>query len=241
MGLFSRKKRGNTDDPTLANIDESSASVDDEAPSADIEPGPAPLEAVEMLIDREWERIAGPGSWWTGGERVAIATDARRAAAGMEPSGVLPPPVEEATRRVALDAAGIRDTDVARWEFEGLDHFAYVEIVGIVSRLLALDVTMLGLGRTPRPLPDDLPGDSTGEKPDGAAITTGWAPTVGPATAPSSLSAVPGEAAGMWDVHAVLYLSLDQMFDMQVELDGLTRPQIELVAARTSALNECFY
>ena len=34
---------------------------------------------------------------------------------------------------------------------------------------------------------------------------------------------------------------MEEMFEMQLERDGLTRPQIELVAARTSALNDCFY
>ena len=45
----------------------------------------------------------------------------------------------------------------------------------------------------------------------------------------------------MLDVHDVLYATMDQMFEMQLEREGLTRPQIELVAARTSRLNECFY
>ena len=45
----------------------------------------------------------------------------------------------------------------------------------------------------------------------------------------------------MFDLHGVLYATMEEMFEMQLERDGLTRPQIELVAARTSALNDCFY
>ena len=45
----------------------------------------------------------------------------------------------------------------------------------------------------------------------------------------------------MFDLHGVLYASMEEMFEMQLEREGLTRPQIELVAARTSSLNDCFY
>ena len=62
-----------------------------------------------------------------------------------------------------------------------------------------------------------------------------------PASAPSSLTAVPPESVAMFDVHDVLYASIKQMFDLELERNGLQRPQIELVAARTSRLNDCVY
>jgi hypothetical protein len=229
MGLFSRKKRETTE------------SVDGEVTAEATDPGPAALAAFDQLLDREWERLANAGTWWTGGERVAIAADARLASVSEKPSGVLPPPIQEATRRIAAEPAGIRDTDVARWELEGLDPFAYIEVTGIVSRLMALDTASFGLGRSLRELPDQESGEPSRVKPAGAMITTGWAPTIGPATAPGSLSAVPAEAEAMFDLHDVLYATMDQMFEMQLEREGLKRPQIELVAARTSRLNECFY
>lgn len=247
MGLFTRKKREATDDPSIEGFPATNLTESDEAtPTAadDTEPsddGPLAIDEFDALIDREWERLSNAGTWWSGGERVAIADDARRAVEGQPPSGVLPTPVEEATRRIAAEAAGIRGTDVARWEIEGLDSFAFVEIAGIVSRLMAIDVASFGLGRELRPLPEPEEGDPTRERPAGAAITTGWAPTIGPASAPSSLTAVPPEAEAMFDVHGVLYATMEQMFDRQLEREGLSRPQIELVAARTSSLNDCFY
>ena len=45
----------------------------------------------------------------------------------------------------------------------------------------------------------------------------------------------------MFDLHRVLYLPLEEMLDVGAARDGLSRPQLELVAARTSALNDCFY
>ncbi|GJM37932.1 MAG: hypothetical protein DHS20C19_12990 [Acidimicrobiales bacterium] len=236
MGLFSRKKREPVDDTVSDAADEQ----DPPAPESDPATGEA-RDAFEQLIDREWERLSSAGTWWTAGERVAIAVDARLAMAGEEPTGVLPPPLEEATARIAACPATIRGTDVARWELDGLDSFAYVETVGIVSRLMALDTAAFGLGIKARRLPEPQPGAPTRIRPDDAALTTGWSPTVGPASAPSSLTAVPDEAEAMFDFHGVLYATMEEMFDMQLEREGLTRPQIELVAARTSTLNECFY
>ena len=247
MGLFSRKKRETTDDPSLDGFaatdlrETADAALDGALDGGGADDGPAPLYEFEALVEREWRRLANPGTWWTGGERVAIARDARLAADGQPCSGVLPAPVEEATRRISVDAAGIRGTDVARWELEGLDPFAFVEITGVVSRLMAIDITSFGLDRKIRPLPEPEPGEPSCDRPEGAVITTGWAPTIGPASAPSSLTAVPPEAEAMFDVHGVLYASMEQMFEMQLVRDGFTRPQIELVAARTSSLNDCFY
>ncbi|MEM7139814.1 MAG: hypothetical protein AAF548_02205 [Actinomycetota bacterium] len=245
MGLFSRKKREHTDDPTLADTEAEGPMdhIDDDAGSSDLGERAASKAraAFAELVDREFERLAHAGTWWTGGERLAIAADARRALAGEPLSGILPPPVEDATRRVAAAPATIRGTDVARWELDGLDSFAYVELVGVISRLIAIDTASYGLDIDLRDLPAAAGGEPTKTAPDDAQITTGWAPTIGPASAPSSLSAVPPEADAMFDLHGVLYTSLDGMFDMQLVRDGLTRPQIELVAARTSSLNDCFY
>lgn len=210
MGLFSRKKRA-----------------------------PGPRDAFAALLDREWDRLATAGTWWTGGERIAIADDARRAVAGDDPSGILPAPLADATRRLAVAPATIGGTDVVRWELDGLDPFAYVETVGIVSRLMALDTAAYGLGLPLRPLPEPRPGVPSREKPAEAAITTGWSPTVGAASALTSLTAVPPEADAMLDLHDVLYVDMEKLGDTQLEVDGLTRPQIELVAARTSCLDDC--
>lgn len=123
----------------------------------------------------------------------------------------------------------------------GLDVFAYVEIVGIVSQVMALDVAAFGLGRSQEPLPVGEPGEPTRESPEGAEITNAWVPTVGPAWAPEALSAVTAERDAIVMLHGPLYMTMHQMGDMQIVRNGMTRPQIELVAARTSMLNDCFY
>ena len=193
------------------------------------------------LIDREWARLAAPGTWWTGEQRIGIAAETRAALAGEPSLGLLHAAPAEACRRVAAEPATIRAIDLERWESEGLDGFAFVELVGIVSRLTAVDVASFGLGLQPAPLPEATSGEPALHRPEEAAVTTGWAPTIGPAGAPNSLSAVPAEAEAMFDIHGVMYATMDQMFDLKLERNALSRPQIELVAARTSRLNDCFY
>ena len=68
----------------------------------------------------------------------------------------------------------------------------------------------------------------------------GWVPTVGPASPPSALSSVPDEHEAMHDLHAIFYLAVADMADLDADR-GLHRTQMELVAARTSLLNECFF
>lgn len=208
--------------------------------------GPAAAAGFSALVDREWARMAAPGTWWSGAQRVAIAGEARAAmtsATGATTAGALPPVAAEAARRVAAEACSIRESDVKGWDADGLDPLAYVELVGVVSRLAAVDVATFGLGLDLRPLPDptDEQPRPSGETADDATVNGGWVPTVGPASAPSALTAVPPEHDAMFEVSAGLYMSIVDMGDLGHVRDGLDRAQTELVAARTSWLNECFY
>ena len=199
------------------------------------------LSEFEALVDREWDRVANAGTWWTGTQRVAIASEARLAHDDAPSTNHLSAAATEAARRVSVEAATIRQVDIDRWADGGLDPFAYVELVSVVSRLAAIDVATFGLGMDERPLPIPQLGNPSLERPADAVVSDGWVPTVGPAWAPGSLSAVPDEVDAMFDVHGVLYLSMEQMSDNEIVRDGIHRTQIELTAARTSWLNECFY
>lgn len=202
---------------------------------------PTPSQEYEQALRFEWTHLAAPGAWWTGPERVAIAAEARLTTMGLPPTGALPVAATDAARTVATEASTIRADTIALWEYDGLDVFAYVEIVGIVAIVIALDVAAFGLGRTLEPLPIGLPGQPSRIRPDGAVTTNGWVPTVGPAWAPEALSAVTAERDAMVAVHGPLYMTMHEMGDLQIVKNGMTRDQIELVAARTSMLNDCFY
>ena len=56
-----------------------------------------------------------------------------------------------------------------------------------------------------------------------------------------AMSLVPAEVRAMRDLSGAHYLSMDQMMDFATRHRAISRGQIELLAGRVSALNECFY
>jgi hypothetical protein len=118
---------------------------------------------------------------------------------------------------------------------------AYVELVGIVCRMVAIDTAAFGLGLDAPPLPVPSNGDPSGALADDVDIVDAWVPTQGPAFPPSALSAVPGATELLFDVHDVLYLSIEEMGSNDAARNGVSRAQLELTAARTSFVNDCFY
>ncbi len=111
----------------------------------------------------------------------------------------------------------------------------------MVGRLAALDTAAFGLGFDPTPLPTPVAGAPLEATVPGVDYVDGWVPTAGIAFPPTAYTAVPG-ATELWiDVSSVLYMPLEEMGDPTFVRDGATRAQIELVAARTSYLNDCFY
>jgi hypothetical protein len=56
-----------------------------------------------------------------------------------------------------------------------------------------------------------------------------------------ALSLVPGEVRQLKELSEAHYLRIDDVIDPRARMRELSRPQMELVAGRVSALNECFY
>ena len=61
------------------------------------------------------------------------------------------------------------------------------------------------------------------------------------AAATGGLALVPGAVRQLKELSAVHYLPIDRVIDPRARMPGLSRAQMELVAGRVSALNECFY
>ncbi|MEM9609578.1 MAG: hypothetical protein AAGA99_19295 [Actinomycetota bacterium] len=198
------------------------------------------VPGAEAFLEREWHRLAGPESWFTGPERVAIAATTRAARDGRPASPLLRDEVAEAAARLSVDAPQIDSTWVADLERRGLDGFALVEVMGIVSRLRAVDTYLFGLGHPERPLPDPVDGEPDGVRVDGAKIDGGFVPTVGAAWPDTALTAVAVEQEAYFDITAAFYMTGPEMGQLDM-VRGLDRAQVELVAARTSLLNDCFF
>ena len=56
-----------------------------------------------------------------------------------------------------------------------------------------------------------------------------------------ALSLVPDEVRTLKDLSAAHYLPADRVADPRARCENLSRAQMELLAARVSALRECFY
>ena len=171
-----------------------------------------------------------------------MAAHARSARGLAEASAELPPIVAEAVARVAAEAMATRQSHVEAWVDSGRDVLAYVELVSVVAQIASIDSYRIGTGADLDPLGEPVDGEPMPEVADGASMMNAWVPTVGVALAPTALSALPCEKAAKAALGAAWYLTDDVIHQYAVEPGKeLTRSQMELVAARTSWLNECFF
>jgi hypothetical protein len=201
-------------------------------PFDEISPG------LEAAFRNEWSFLAAPGTWFSGNERVQIAAEARRAMAGEPPGEDLPESLTGVVRMVAASSPLITDEWVAALEIEPA---AYAEIIGVVARLSAVDLFSIAMGDPLRPLPEPGAGEpSRTPPPDGLVVGKSYVPMVGNVSIPQTISLVPAETVAWHELSDAMYMTFDEMSDPDFQ-SGLHRTQIELVAARTSQMNECFY
>ena len=176
-----------------------------------------------------------------------------------EQAGVLPTPMADEVHRVTMDAARLTQAWHDSLIEEGLSEEAYVEALGVVGLVVSIDEFQHAMGLAFEPLPDPKPGEPSQYRPRGAVEGDAWVPMLDPkqtdeaerqliAVAPGgdapniirALSLVPDQVRALMDLHAAQYLSVEQMRGFETGR-ALNRPQMELVAGRVSALNECFY
>lgn len=223
---------------------------------------------------RAWRRLAEPGTWWTGRERVAIAAEVRRAArcgycrarkVALSPNavegahqslGALPEAVVEVIHRVVTDPARLSRSWYEKLRADGVTDAHYVETIGVIVTVVSIDSFHRGLGVPPEPLPEPLAGEPSRRRPPAAKLDQAWVPMLaeGQATDPEArtfmrrrnpnvlraLSLVPDEVRGLRELSAAQYLPLEQLLNLRAGR-SLRRVQMELIAGRVSALNECFY
>ena len=209
-----------------------------------------------------WEHVAAPGSWFTGAQRVELANTALAAIADAD---TLPPwfavsqsdrlPADRLAPAAAHDAAyriarhaGTITEDVYRVFADALGELPYVELCAIVSTVAAVAHFHRNVGLPVPPLPVPVAGETTGERP--AALATAalnWVPVAAPADEVAAVvqaySAVPGEWTNTWRMADAQYMPEPDMAhpDWSRRPGGLSRAQMELVAARVARLRNCFY
>ncbi len=221
-----------------------------------------------------WDRLGRAGAWWTGVERIAIASETRTAWScrlcaerneALSPDAVsgahdvaassLPAAAVEAVHRLVTDASRISKPWLDGLYAQGLTDGPYVELVGTVTSVVSIDSFCLALGLALHALPESLAGAASGYRPANLDNDTAFVPMLDadltgtpeedlwPATgAPNvyrALSLVPDETRGFLSLSASHYLGGPGV--VAAADSALSRPQTELLAARVSVLNECFY
>ena len=173
-------------------------------------------------------------------------------------SGQLPERAIDAVHRVVTDQNRITQTYVDSNAANGLSKAAYVELVGIVVAVVCIDEFHRALGMPLEPLPEAMPGEPTKYQPAKLSEDIGFVPTVPPdgavgnesdlwatgfsANVVRALSLVPNALREWRALAAAQYIALEEMRDFfQSDSRSINRLQMELVAGRVSAVNECFY
>jgi len=216
-------------------------------------------DEIASALRAEWQRLAAPGTWLAGDQRVAVAAEARaaRSAAGgqgharRQPARAggdgaraggdgaeLDPVLAQAARRVAATPSALTGEWVADVVARGPGVAFYVETVGVVARLAAVDAYVAGVGAAAEALPEPVAGEPSREPNPRARPRAAFVPTEGGDDPPRMLSAVPAERDAQAQLNDALYLTEAQMDELAAGRE-LSRPQMELVAARVSYLNGC--
>ena len=166
-------------------------------------------------------------------------------------------PAVDAVHRLTTDPGRLSSDWVDSLESEGVTRAHYVELIGVVTAVVSIDTFHRALGLPLEPLPEPVAGAPSEYVPGGLDHRVGWVPMIydvqpaetdlwggGERTANvlRALSAVPDALRAWIALSNVHYLPIANIADRASESNRvLSRPQIELVAARVSAYNDCFY
>tara|TARA_B100000686_G_C16725751_1_gene937706 strand:+ start:893 stop:1564 length:672 start_codon:yes stop_codon:yes gene_type:complete len=202
-----------------------------------------------------WEHLGKPGSWWTGEERIAIANEIRSCnpkklwdkdkpleSYAKQGDEILTPYIKAVVRMISNETASITE-DIYREITEEIGEDKYAELAALISQVVPIDHLSDALGVQRETLPEVRLGSPLNERPSGLVNDVGFLPTFPADNLPHvaiSLSLAQADNARRMLLVRAMY-SGASFGDMIWNHRHLSRPQIELVAARTSALNECFY
>ena len=173
-------------------------------------------------------------------------------------SAELPRAAVEAVHRITTDAPRLTRAWYQGLLDDGLEPGQYVELLGTLVATISVDSFCLAIGVAEHPVPEPAAGAPSRYRPARLEHETGWVPMVPPDNAGTeeadlwpanrtgnvvrAMSLVPDEVRTLKDLSAAHYLPISDVRTAGKDRGGpLTRSQMELVAAKVSLLNGCFY
>ncbi|MCY4143611.1 MAG: alkylhydroperoxidase-related (seleno)protein [Gammaproteobacteria bacterium] len=219
--------------------------------------------ALKQAHESVWQRIAETGSFWSGEDRVAIVNEARASLScslcqnrknALSPNALsgshdsvshLPPIVVDLIHRLRTDPGRFTKTVFEQF-CERYPSQEYVEIISVVASSVIIDTMHSCLGLD---LPDVGRPDTrapTGSEPALVEEGGAWLPLgqrdqrrsdLGFRRVPNILRAM-GSVPSAVSLFFTCFRSHYSMMGVPLDLHA---SQCEFIAARVSALNECFY
>lgn len=220
--------------------------------------------ATRAAYDEVWQTLGDSGPYWSGRDRVAIVREARQSLdcelcrlrlEALSPAVVqgehdrvthLPNAAIEVIHRIRTDPARMTKSVLNAARAAGMSDSEYIELVGVVAtsvvmdtlhRALGLDVPELPVGSAEAPVGQESP-----EVVDGGA----WV-KIAPGDGQRNEVGIPRQAniiRSMGLVPAVIvmfFTVMRQAYLLAEQQISISRSQTEFIAARVSALNQCFY
>ncbi len=169
----------------------------------------------------------------------------------------LPEAVVEIAHRIRLDPQRLSREWFDRVLAGGMSEGEYVELVGIVTFTAGIDSFCRALGIAPFDLPEAVDGEPSRYTPENLRSGIAWVSLLAPEDTTGAeadlyetggmvpniaraLSRVPDHVRLLQLESTSHYMSMAEIADPSIRR-SIDRLQIELVAARVSAMNECFY
>ncbi len=217
--------------------------------------------------EASWQAIGEPGAFWTGPERVQMVAHARAATncklceqrkAALSPFAVpgehdeisreseLPPALIDAIHRIRSDPGRLTRSVFAQVIAAGVSEAAYVEMVSVINSSVIIDTLHRSLGLSLPELPEAREGEVSGDYNTEAVDRGAWVPVLDADQDlfEPGMPRVPNILRSMGLVPSAVQLFF-QTFRPHYALANIplsiSQAQAEFVAARVSALNECFY
>ena len=189
--------------------------------------------------------------------RIKDALSPQGVAGSHHSLGLLGAAEVELVHRVVGDPGRLSQPWVDAVLAQGLTEGEYVEIVGLIAMVMMMDSFCRALGIALRPLPQPRPGEPRRYRPAGARKQAAWLPLVEPEDTTAAdgplypnpkagyiyrgLSLVPQSLRDYWALANEHYLPGAFVYQFDRSIRAISRPQIEVLAARVSALHQCAY